>query len=276
MNFILFFFIPLVFCTNDYQLVRLWMRDVSAQKHEGITDDSLFLSVEFKKPKLMSPDWRYPISDIIEKQPKHIRARNDDDFQIYGNQHKNQQLFRFYPEIGSIFSERYPEMALNVVDEFMELVRESSIPANWKWKVKDIGHDFMFQLTHSNFEIEHILVDAVKSKPFLSNINTHISVNDIEPGLIPKTLDSPENNSPTTSEENQDIFTIENNKDELIENNFTKKKKNTTIWIIISVIVILFIISISVKIGCFPNSTIVNSNNQVAYLEEPVDENFNK
>jgi len=252
------------------------MRDVSATSEDGVTDDSLFLSVELNKANLMSPDWRYAINDIIDKQSQHVRARNDDDFQIYGNHHNSQQLFRYHPETGLIFSDRYPDMALNVVDEFMELVKKDSIPPSWKWKVKDIGSDSLFQLRHSNFEIEHILIDVIKSKSALPNINTQISNNVIHSDSITKTLNPTENIKPSISGENKNTFKIENQIDtKLNENNLVKKKKNTTIWILVSVIVILLAISIFVKIGCFPNYTIVGSSNQIDNIEEPIHENSN-
>jgi hypothetical protein len=252
------------------------MRDVSASGQKGVTDDSLFLSVQLDKPRFMSPDWRYAVNDIVEKQPSRKRAKNDDDFQIYGNRHKNQQLFRFFPETGLIFSERFPDMALNIVEEFMELVKKNSIAPNWKWKIKESISGSLYELRHSNFEIEHLLIDYTNPNSNLTN-NTHVTVGDIDPYVneITENLNSTENNLPTILQEKQNILETQYNKEQKLNENSIPKKKNTTIWIFISVIVILIIIAIFVKIGCFPNYTVVESSNQTHDLEEPLDENVN-
>lgn len=275
-NFFLFFFIPLVFCTNDYQLIRLWMRDVAADGEQGVTDDSLFLSVELDKPKFMSPDWRYAVNDIVEKQSSRKPAKNDDDFQIYGNRHKNQQLFRFYPESGLIHSERYPNVALNIIDEFMELVNKNSITPNWKWKIKESVFESLYELRHSNFEIEHILIDHVNPNPNIKN-NTHATVSDISPNVneITESLNPTKNSLPTILQEKTNTLENQLIKEQKLSESSTPKKKNTTIWIFISVIVILIIIAIFVKIGCFPNYTVVESSNQTHDLEETLGENVN-
>lgn len=272
-NFFLIFLIPLVFCTNDYQLIRLWMRDVAADGEQGVTDDSLFLSVELDKPKFMSPDWRYAVNDIVEKQPSRKPTKNDDDFQIYGNRHKDQQLFRFFPETGLIHSERYPDMALNIIDEFMELVNKNSIPPNWKWKIKESVFGSLYELRHSNFEIEHLLIDHANPNSSINN-NTHTTVSDSGPHVnkITESLNPTENSLPTILQEKTNTLETQFNKEQKLSENSIPKKKNTTIWIFISVIVILILIAIFVKIGCFPNYTVVESSNQTHDLEETLDE----
>jgi hypothetical protein len=77
-------------------------------------------------------------------------------------------------------------MALNVVDEFMKLVKKNLIPPNWKWKTKEAGYDSLFELRHSNFEIEHILIEFIKSNSISPN-NTRVSNNDMQSDLITKT-----------------------------------------------------------------------------------------
>lgn len=275
-NFFLLFFLPLVFCTNDYQLIRVWMRDVSATGEQGVTDGSLFLSVELDKPKFMSPDWRYAVNDIVEKQSSRKPAKNDDDFQIYGNRNKNQQVFRFFPETGLIFSERFPDMALNIIDEFMELVKKNSIPPNSKWKIKESLSDSLYELRHSNFEIDHILIDHTNPISNLTN-NTHVTVGNIDPHVneITESLNPTENNLPTILQEKPNTLETQFIKEQKLNEDSIPKKKNTTIWIFISVIVILIIIAIVVKIGCFPNYTVVELSNQTHDLEEPLSENVN-
>jgi len=255
---LLYLFLPLIFCTNDYQLVRVWMRDVSSIGNGGVTDSSLFLSVELNIPQLTSPDWKYAINEIVEKQP-HKYMKND-DFHIYGNRHWNQQLFRFFPETGLILSERFPDMALNIVDEYMQLVDKKSIPSNWRWKAKKTVFDSLYELRHSNFEIEHILIEETNTNSNLTG-NTNVTVNDIQPQLINNITENiyeSENNSPESIKNNLEI---ETNKEQKFNQNITPKKKSTTIWIFISITVVIIIVILFVKFGCFPRYSSVESSN---------------
>jgi len=244
------------------------MRDVSSMGKHSVTDDSLFLSVELDFPKLMSPDWKYSVSDIIEKQPRHKYTRNEDDFQIHGNRHVNQQLFRFFPETGLILSDRHPEVALNVVDEFMQLVEKKSIPSNWRWKIKKSIFGSLHDLKHSNFEIKHILIDKIGTNTNLTS-STHVTVNDIQPHFVNEitlSKDGAEANSQDIVIEKENI--LETNTEQRADENVSSKKKNTTTWIFISVIVVLIIMALFVKIGCFPSYSSVELNSQTEELAE--------
>jgi len=267
--FIFYFILPFIFCSNDYQLIRIWMKDVSSGTIHGVTDNSLFLSVDIDIPKLMSPDFKYSIKDVKEKQTPHKYLKKDDDFRIYGNRHWNQQVFRFFPETGLILSERFRNMALNVVNEYLQIVDKKSIPYNWKWKIKKSKFESLYELRHSHFELEHFLIDYFNTNSNFTN-STHITVDDIQPQFV----DSIENNF-TKNKQKQNIMktqTIIEQKKREIEQ---PKKKNTTIWIFISVAVILIIMGIFVKIGCFPNYAVMRSRNQRPNLEETSGGNIN-
>jgi len=273
---ILYFLLPFMFCSNDYQSIRVWMKDVSSVGIHGVTDDSLFLSVDLDVPKLMSPDFKYAINDVVEKQPPHKYLKNDDDFRIYGNRHWNQQVFRFFPDLGLILSERFPDMALNVVNEYLQLVEKKSIPCNWKWDIKASAFKSLYELRHSHFKLEHFLIDHFNTNSNITN-NTHITVDDIQPELvngITGTINKTENDFIEKEQEKKNIekqTIIEHKKGESIK----PKKKSTTIWIFISVAIILIIIGIFVKIGCFPNHAAMRSSSQSSGLEETFDENHN-
>lgn len=274
MNMLLIYLIlPFIFCSNDYQLIRIWMKDVSSVTIHGVTDDSLFLTVYLDIPRLMSPDFKYAINNVIEKQTPHKYLKNDDDFRIYGNCHWNQQVFRFFPNVGLILSQRFPEMALSVVNEYLQLVDKKSIPHNWRWKIKESAFESLYELRHSNFELEHFLIDYFNTNSNLIN-STHITVDDIQPEFVDSitTANKTKNNFTENKQEKQNII----EKQTFIEQKKGKaeqpKKGNTTIWIFISVTVILIIIGIFVKIGCFRNHT---PNNERSNLEEMSGENPN-
>jgi len=245
--------LPFIFCNNDYQLIRIWMKDVSSMSIHGVTHDSLFLSVDVDIPKLMSPDFKYAINDVIEKQNPHKYLKNDDDFRIYGNRHWNQQVFRFLPDVGHILSERFPNMALNIVNDYLQLVEKKSIPFNWKWKIKESKFASLNELRHSHFELEHFLIDYFNTNPNMNS--THITVDDIQPEIM--------NSITASTDRTEDKFT--KNKQEqniiktqtIIEKRETEqsKKKSTTIWIFISVIVILITLGVFTKISCFSGRT---------------------
>jgi hypothetical protein len=170
-------------------------------------------------------------------------------------------------------------MALDIVDEFFVLEQKNCISSNSRWKIKETGYNSLFALRHSNIELEGIFIDKViVPKTDLPNhVNSKsddsIKSDSVDNPLKTKKLNPTENTSPI-SEQNPDTLILENNTDKKHEgNNLSKKKKNTTIWIFISVIVILIIVSIFVKIGCFPNYTLIQSNQNDS--EELVDENLN-
>jgi hypothetical protein len=261
---LIYFLLPFVFCSDDYQLIRIWMKDVSSIGIHGVTDDSLFLSVQLDVPKLMSPDFKYAINDVIEKQPPHKYLKNDDDFRIYGNCHWNQQVFRFFPDTGIILSERFPDMALNVVNEYLQLVDEKSIPSNRKWKIKESAYKSLYELRHSHFKLDYFLIDHFNANSNLTN-NTHVTVDDIQPEFINGT----ENSFTEIKQEKPKNVEIQNMKQK--KEKEQPKKKNTTIWIIISVIVIIIIIGTFRKIRCFPGTT----NNQRNNIGETSDQNHN-
>jgi len=224
---LIYLILPLIFCSNDYQLIRIWMKDVSSVSVHGVTDDSLFLSVDLDVPKLMSPDFKYVIKDIIEEQAPHKYLKNDDDFRIYGNCHWNQQVFRFFPNMGLILSERFPEMALNVVNEYLQLVDKKSIPHNWKWKIKDSTFESLHELRHSHFELEHFLVDYFHINSNLTN-STHVTVDDIQPEFVDSittTIDKTENNSTEIKQEKQNIIEKQTIIEQKRETEQSKKKK---------------------------------------------------
>lgn len=241
-EWLLYFLLPFVFCSDDYQLIRIWMKDVSTADVHSVTDDSLFLSVELDIPKLMSPDFKYAVNDVVEKQPLRKCLKSDDDFRIYGNCHWNQQVFRLFPDVGLILSERFPDMALNIVNDYLQLVDKKSVPSNWRWKIRESTYKSLFELTHSHFRLQYFLIDHFNTNSDLTN-KTHVTVDDIQPEFIKDT----EKKITEIIEEKQN--TIETLK------NTHSKKKNTTIWILISVTVILMIIGIFIKISCFPNYT---------------------
>jgi len=235
------------------------MKDVCSVDIHGVTDDSLFLSVDLDIPKLMSPDFKYAINDVIEKQPPQKHLKNHDDFRIYGNCHWNQQVFRFLPELGLILSERFPNMALNVVNEYLQLVDKKSIPCNWKWRIKDSAFKSLHELTHSHFKLQYFLIDHFDTNSNLTN-NTHVTVDDIQPEFS----NDIENNFTEFKQEKQKIEIQTSMKKES-----TKfKKNNTTIWILISVTVIIIIIGIFSKIGCFSNHRTSNQNHSVETLNQ--------
>lgn len=249
------------------------MKDVSSMTVHGVTHDSLFLTVDIDIPKLMSPDFKYSISDVLEKQTPHKYLKNDDDFMIYGNHHWNQQVFRFLPDVGHILSERFPNMALSVVNDYLQLVEKKSIAFNWKWKIKESKFASLYELRHSHFELEHFLIEYFNTNSNITN-STHITVDDIQPEFInsiTRTTDKTEDNFTKIKQKQHNIKTqtiIEKRKTE------QSKKKNTTIWIFISVIVILIIIGIFTKIGCFPRYTTRSSNGR-SNLEEMPGGNLN-
>lgn len=262
-NILLYFLLPFVFCSNDYQLIRIWMKDVSSVGIHGVTDNSLFLSVDLDVPKLLSPDFKYAVTDIVEKQPPHRYLRNDDDFRIYGNCHWNQQVFRFFPDAGLILSERFPDMALSIVNDYLQLVDKKSVPYNWKWKVQECTYKSLYELTHSHFKLQYFLIDHFNTNSDLTN-NTHVTVDDIQPEFIDTESNFTEIKQKQNTIETQ--TSIEQKKDA------QPKKKNTTMWILISIVVILFIIGIFTKIGCFSS---YGTSNQSDNLEETYDQNFN-
>lgn len=269
-SILFYFIIPLVFCSSDYQLIRIWMKDVSSVITHGVTDDSLFLSVDLNVPKLMSPDFKYAINDVVEGQVSHKYLKNDDDFRIYGNRHWNQQLFRFFPEEGLILSERFPKMALNVVNEYLQLVERKSIPFNWKWKIRESSFESLYELRHSHFELEHFLIDYFNTGLNLTN-GTHIAANDIEPEFVNSIAGNIKKNEskPTETRQNfAEIQTIKEQKEREKEN----KKSSIGIWAFISVTVILIIMGLFMKTGCFSKCA---TGNQRSNLERESTSNLN-
>merc|ERR1719473_1344516 len=115
-------------------------------------------------------------------------------------------------------------MALNVADEYLELVKKNLIPPNSKWKVKETGYDSLFELKHSNIPIEYFLIDVIRSNSISHNINTHITNDDIHSDLNTKTLNPTKNNAPI-SEEDPNTFKIGNHMDKKFNGNKLKKKK---------------------------------------------------
>jgi len=247
------------------------MKDVSSVTIHGVTDDSLFLTVHLDTPRLMSPDFKYAVNNVIEKQAPHKYLKNDDDFRIYGNCHWNQQVFRFFPNVGLILSQRFPEMALSVVNEYLQLVDKKSIPHNWRWKIKESVFESLYELRHSHFELEHFLIDYFNTNSNLIN-NTHITVDDIQPEFVGSitTINKTENNFTENKQEKRNIIETQTNIEQKKGETEQPKKRNTTIWIFISVTVILIIMGILVKIGCFNNR-----NNRRSNLEEMSGENLN-
>jgi len=257
---IFYLFLPLMFC-NDSQLIRIWMKDVSSSKLRGVHNESLFLSVELNTPNLTSPDFKYPIYDVIETQLPHKYVRNDDDFQIYGDRHWEQQVFRFFPANGLILSERFPDMALDVVTDYLQLVEKDSVPENRKWNIKESAFD-TYKLTHSKFETEHFFIEYFNPNSDLNN-NTHVTVDDIQPESPNENTgntNKPENNLKKIEQKKENNLKIKTNKEENIIENKQPEKKNTKIWIFVSVAIILVIIGVFIKIGCFPNYRLNKSN----------------
>jgi len=236
------------------------MKDVSSEAIRGVTGESLFLSVDLDIPRLTNPDFKYSVNDVVEKQPPHKYLKRDDDFRIYGNRHWNQQVFRFCPD-GMILSERFPDMAINVVNEYLQLVDKKSVSSNWKWKMKRTAVESLYQLKHSHFEIDLFLIDLFNTNSNLTN-NTHVTVDDIQPGFasdVTETMKINENDFMEIKQQNNTEIQTNIKQKKRESNDY--KKNNTTMWILISVTVILIIIGIFIKTGCFPSRTTSNQNN---------------
>lgn len=260
--FLKYLILPILFCTNDHQLIRIWMKDPSSASINGVTDDSLFLSVELDVPKLTSPDFKYAINDVVEAQ-SHKNIKREDDFRVYGNRHWNQQVFRYFPDTGLILSERFPDMALDIKTDYLELVDKKSLSENSKWKVKDTTFESLSRLRHSKIETEHFFIDH-----FIPNLsstnNTHVTVDDIQPEFvneITKSINKSENTNKTKRQNSLNEKMTEKNKE-----NIKTKKNNTTLLIFISAVVILIMLGMFIKVGCF--STFKSTSREQDNLEE--------
>jgi hypothetical protein len=248
------------------------MKDVSDVKLCGVTDKSLFLSVDVRIPRLLSPDFKYPVDNVLERQFPHKFLKDDDDFHIYGSRHWNQQVFRFLPDLGLVLSERFDNVALNVGNDYLQLVDRKYVPATWKWRIVQSKFPSIDELRHSHFELDNLLIEYLNTDSDLTN-DTHVTVDDIQPafvnsitGTVYDTEESEQKEQKQNITENQII--IEQKETE------QSKKKNITMWIFIIVTVIVVITAIYSKIGCFSNYAIMRLSTRRS-IEETSGENHN-
>merc|ERR1712196_339334 len=145
-------------------------------------------------------------------------------------------------------------MALNVVNEYLQLVEKKSIPFNWRWKIRESSFNSLYELRHSHEELEHLLIDY-----FNANLNptnsTHITVDDIDTEFVDDIATNVKKTENKLMEAKQNFIKIQTNIEQ--EKKEEPKRKSMSIWIFISVIVTLIIMGFFMKIGCFSKCTAI-------------------